>query len=152
MADTVITVVGLEPLIKRLGAAKQPQVIRAAMKAAGAHVKSVLSKYPPASEANDPNARRWYKRGTGSFWRVRSGEIHSRATSETLGRRWTVRAGVYDVTIGNSASYAPYVHDAEKQTWFHAARGWKNTADVAESETGRVVDMVRNELMRVLQG
>jgi len=153
MADTSVTIAGLEPLIKRLEAAKQPKVITAALKMGGAHVKSIMAKYPPASSANDPNGRRWYKRGTGSFWRVKDGTIHSKASSQTLGRKWTVKMnGQYTVEIGNNVSYAPFVHDPEKQTWFHKARGWKTTAQVGQSEGQKVADAVRDALMKALQG
>ncbi len=151
MADAVVTVTGLAPLIKRLEAAKNPKPIRAALKMGGTHIKSIMAKYPPASDANNPNARRWYERGKGPRWRVKDGSIHLRNTSETLGRKWTVKVkGNYEVEIGNNTSYAPYVHDPEKQSWFHAARGWKTTETVAESEGRKVADAIRAELMKAL--
>jgi len=153
MADTVVTVTGLDELIKRLDNAGKPEVIRAALKGAAAHVKTIVSVYPPSSEANVPGQRRWYERGYGSKWTRRDGTVNGRQSSESLGRKWTVKAqGNYSATIGNNVSYAPYVHDPEEQTSFHASRGWKTTKQVADEEIGRVTEFIVRELDKALGG
>ena len=63
------------------------------IKLAAAEVKSWINIYPDASEANQagPYPKRWYVRGHGPYWSLRGGGVHSRRSSEALGRRWTTQ-------------------------------------------------------------
>ncbi len=151
MPSVVMTVTGLDDLIRRIERAGKVEVIRAALKAGAAHIKSIVSVYPPSSEANMPNSRRWYQRGWGVKWMRADGTVNGYHTSETLGRRWTVRSTNYTATIGNNSSYAPYVHDPDDQAYFHAERGWKTTEQVAEDERETIENFIVSEIEKALR-
>jgi phage gpG-like protein len=138
MAKTIdVQFKGLDELVKKLIDLGDLSAIKSGLKAVASHVRGIASKYPDATEANNPgNATgRWYQRGYGPKWITRKG-VHGRKTSETLGRRWGVSysADEMTATLGNNASYAKYVHDADDQASFHAARGWRTVQDVARDE------------------
>lgn len=130
-----IKVTGLAKLAVRLNAKSG---LIAGIKAAIMVAKGAIAVYPPATEANKPGRTDakgkplgYYVRGTG--WYSPSGRVY--ANSETLGRKWTTstKNGGYTGIVGNSASYAPYVQDRDKQAWFHGLRGWKTVQDWAEN-------------------
>lgn len=153
MAD-VIQIKGLDELLKKLDSLQKLDAIKPALKAAAVHVKGKIAQYPPSSEANDPNRRKWYERGYGPKWRLVSGEVHGKRTSETLGRKWTTRSLNQGLTqvVGNNVSYGPFVQSAEKQAAFHRKRGWKTTEDVAAEEADTVNKFVKDEIDKVLEG
>ena len=143
---------GLDKLAAKLKSLEDLKFLKAIMRAAGEAVKKKIATYPPASEANQPNSRRWYERGYGPRWIVRSGEVHGSKTSETLGRSWTtaVKDQGLTVEVGAHASYAPYVQDREQQAWFHKARGWRTVQDVVEEDGERIANQVREALEKKL--
>jgi hypothetical protein len=85
-------------------------------------VMKYLSYYPPAPPRGNP----WYERGVGMRHRHADGSITTRNTSEQLSSRWrTVILPDGRGKIENTASYAPLVHSARKQTRRHRRTGWR---------------------------
>jgi len=149
---TSIKINGLDELTAKLKKLEDLQAIAPALRAGALHVKGKIATYPPSSEANTPNQRRWYERGYGSKWMRADGSIGGKKTSENLGRKWTIgerNAGLTQV-VGNNVSYGPFVQDAESQAAFHKARGWKTVQDVVASETDKVIAMISQELDKIL--
>jgi hypothetical protein len=154
---TTIRVEGLDKLIRKLEGLGKLGYLRAGIKAATAHVKGKVNKYPPSSEANSPKGPgggSWYQRGYGSRWIRRDGSQGGSKTSQTLGRRWTIRTENDGLTgiIGNNVTYSPFVHDKDKQTDFHAARGWMTTEKVAEQEAATVRKFIEAEIRKAIAG
>jgi hypothetical protein len=143
---------GLDKLTAKFKSISDLKFIKAVLRAAGETVKGKIAKYPSATSANQPNdTGRWYERGYGPKWMTRAG-VHGRATSETLGRRWTTRTEDNGLTVivGNNASYGPYVQDRDSQASFHTARGWRTIQDVAEEEGPRIIQQVKDEVEKKL--
>jgi len=118
-----------------------------------------LAKYPRATDANRPRKwsaggdNRWYERGYGSKWVVKSGEVRGRATSQTLGRSWTTQVktltnGIVGV-VGTRASYARVVQDRDQQADYHAARGWPTAQGVLEEKTPKIRRLFEQMLARL---
>lgn len=129
-----IRIVGLQEVKRALGVDFRP-AIRAATQAIAVEVQGTIAPYPPASEANSPgNANgRWYERGYGPKWLTKAG-VHGRKTSQMLGRRWVIKAhGGMGWAVGNTATYSPFVHSAEKQARFHAKRRWVTDQQTIEA-------------------
>lgn len=122
----------------------------AGVQAGALHVKSVINVYPPSTDANvaGPYPKRWYVRGTGPHWARVDGTIGSERTSETLGRKWTVRAvnNGMGAVVGNNVSYARDVHDATVQKRYHKLRGWPTVQDVAQDEAPKVRDIIEGSI------
>ena len=132
-----VTVRGLDELMRKLEAVGKPGALRKPMQQAVAHIHDAIAEYPPSSIANSPaNGYAWYERGFGT--KTRTGRSYP--TSQTMGKRWTedVSADGKRGVVGNNADYVEYVQSYEKQAAFHASRGWKTDADVAEAEADRV--------------
>lgn len=135
-----VEVKGLDKLIKKLGGITEEldDTLQAAGEESGKMLlaEEGLQKYPPETDANRPPAP-YYERGRG-MW---TSETVNSGGSERLGTRWTVeREGKTATKIGNSATYAPFVHGAE-QAWFMASKGWNklyDTAVVKQSEIQRI--------------
>ena len=106
--------------------------LRIAMRVAASVVHSSIAVYPPGTGANAPpglDGYRWYERGFGT--RTVTGRAY--ATSEALGRSWTVKvkstARMVQGVVGTNVSYAEFVQ-GKLQTGFHRARGWKTMEQV----------------------
>jgi hypothetical protein len=116
----------LERVNANMGEAMKPAIVRAADT-----VRQYVSEYPPATAANLPSpGHTHYERGMGSVYvRKTDGKHTVRKTSEMLNRKWSTKyrftATEAEAIVGNSASYAPYVHDDRKQAAFHARRNWR---------------------------
>ena len=146
--EVFIHIEGMEHLQGKLKELEDLTALKAAMKAAALHIKGKVDQYPPASEANRPNARgRWYERGYGPRW-----PGGGKCTSQTLGRKWTIgeKDGGLTQVIGNNVTYGPFVQDRDHQAWFHKKRGWKTIQDVADQEVKTVNDFVQKEIEKVL--
>ena len=118
------------------------------MFAAGVYLKGVISEYPSSSSANQPKPYpgKWYERGFGTRYITKTGIMRGKRTSQTLGKRWSVKksnAGM-TVTVGNNASYAKWVQGANTQAKFHKARNWKTTADVATKESKKALQIIKD--------
>jgi len=65
-----------------------------------------------STEANTEQPdRRWYERGYGPRWRVKSGAVHGRKTSQMLGGAGPSGRWGDERVVGNNVSYAPFVQD-----------------------------------------
>jgi len=162
---STIRINGLEKIASKVKDLQSMRAVKAGLKAAALHVKGKIAKYPPASEANKargynqyygPGMRAlnsWYQRGYGTKWRVKSGAVHGKKTSETLGRKWTTdeRDGGLTQIVGNNVSYGPFVQSREDQAHFHKARGWLTVEDVAEQEAGKVVEFLQKHIDKALR-
>jgi hypothetical protein len=145
-----VEVQGLDKAIKKLDKVAGMGPAKAALKAAGVHIKGKIAKYPPSSAANKPKDRgTWYERG----WGTRHASGGGRKTSETLGRKWTVqqKRGL-ETHVGNNVSYGPYVQAEEWQASFHKRRKWKTIETVAEEEKDEVLEFVQKAIDKALEG
>jgi hypothetical protein len=155
MADKV-TIKGMDKLLRKLKTVEELRGARRGLQAGAVHIKDIFRKYPPETAANasqNPSGR-WYERGYGPRWRRKDDSWGGRQTSETLSKKWAIseRAGGLQQVIGNNASYAPYVHDADEQAKFHGDRGWKTDKEVIEEEGEEVLKFVQHEVERELSG
>jgi hypothetical protein len=118
----------------------------AGIQAGALEVEGVISKYPPSTNANVAGVypKHWYIRGTGSFWALKGGGVHSKHTSQTLGRKWTIAKlnGGLTASVGNNVSYAPFLHDGPSVAKWAPQRGWLTIQEVARSEAGPVREIV----------
>jgi len=126
-----------------------------AMRVAGEVVRSGVAQYPSGTAANMPpglNSYSWYERGFGT--RTVTGRAY--ATSEALGRSWTVKVKstrrYVRGTIGTNASYAEWVQ-GKKQAGFHRMRNWKTVEQVLFTRRGRIWrvfgDVVKRALAKI---
>lgn len=145
---TGVKVGGLEGLIKKLNSLG-PDAIKPAVAKAAAHLKRVISVYPPQKTGRKQpfktdKQRRFF------FAALREGRIEvpyrrgQSPGSEALGRRWTIqfRDNGTSAVVGNNASYAPYVLDDEEQSHFHQEGGWKTYGQVAKQERPIIRDIM----------
>jgi hypothetical protein len=122
-----ITITGLKEAQRLLGA-NFDSAMQSATKAIALQVENEIAPYPPATEANSPGnpKGKWYERGYGPRWQRKDGSVGGSKTSQMLGRRWGIRPfGRIGTLVGNTATYAPFVHSQEDQAAFHGRRGWK---------------------------
>lgn len=133
-----------------------------------------LADYPPSTLANQPRGwntvysvhtqkpiNRWYERGYGTRWVVKSGDVRGKATSETLGRSWVAyiretgtrggSKGGYVAMLGTKATYSPYVHDEEQQAEVHKRNNWPTVQGVLQSRQ-RDLDQFLTQMVRRMYG
>ena len=146
-----IKIEGMDRLVATLGRLEGARYMRGVLEAGGSMLKNYIAEYPPASEANRPGQRRWYERGYGSRWTRRDGSVGGSATSQTLGRRWTVSSRGLTVTVGNNVTYGPFVQ-GDKQAAFHERRGWRTEQQAIEKIGPDIIGMAHDEIDRVLEG
>lgn len=65
-----------------------------------------------------------------------------------LGRSWYHRLYGLDLTVGNLAHYAGYVH-GEEQTARHKQTGWKRVLDVAMDEASKLIKKLEDKAVRI---
>jgi len=162
--ESRIDIQGLDAILAKFPLIR-PKVVKI-LRAGAITVKGQIAKYAPATAANKPRGwnsyyslstrranNRWYQRGYGTKWVVKSGAVHGRKTSETLGRRWTTaeKDGGLTQVVGNNASYGPHVQ-SEKQARFHRQRGWKTTDDVAQEWGPKITKDVSKGIDEVFRG
>jgi hypothetical protein len=150
------TIKGMDELVRKLDTIAKLKGAKRGLKAGAVHVRGKIAQYPPSTMANSPTnpTGRWYERSFGPRWlRKRSGTIGGRKTSERLDAKWAQRSRDSGLTqvIGNNASYAKYVHDAEEQAGFHGRRGWKTDAQVLRDEGDTVLEFIKNEVEKELR-
>ena len=139
----IVTSRDLDEALRALGARLLPAIRAAAVGFLEAY-RDVLTPYPPASEANRPNARgRWYERGYGPRWIRRDGSIGGRKTSELLGRSWSTQPTTGGARLVSRASYSGAVHRdprssrRPRQAAYHGRRGWVTTAQAYDQVQAR---------------
>ncbi len=133
-----IQINGVDEIRRKLGemTAELEDTIQAAGEESGKMLlrEEGLQKYPPVTEANRPPPP-YYERGRG-MW---INDTVNLGNSERLGTQWVIeRAARYATRIGNSASYAPYVHGIE-QAHFMADKGWRRLDITAEEKIQDII-------------
>lgn len=133
MSDFDIRIEGAEEIARKLSGGVDRAAKRASM-AIAAEIHRRIAPYPPASEANSPRdeVSYWYERGFGTRYKTGKG----RRTSQTLGRKWSVKSEGNGALVINTAGYANWVHDSVDQAWFHNVRDWKTDEDVVDEVEG----------------
>jgi hypothetical protein len=159
-----VTVEDTQVIVKLQKLSNMGEALRGGMVAAADRVRAEVSLYPPTSEANVPKpGHTHYVRGYGPVY-VRvgasvstyqnkagrtaykvTGGAKGRKTSQMLNRKWSTKyrftASEAEAIIGNSATYAPYVHDDRKQASFHKVRGWRT----AQGALLKFKEAIRND-------
>ena len=137
MSDPLeITIAGADKIVKGFNAF--PKEIKENFRQAGhesatAVIKTVgLAEYPPLTEANSPPTP-YYIRGRGMQYKSKNN-----MKSEKYGTKFYVKQEGYGTIIGNSASYAKYLADENKQATALAAYGWRKLIDVAREKLGKI--------------
>jgi len=131
----IIVIKGMENILRKLE--KFPGVIRENMGAAGAEASEEilntegLRNYPPHTDANLPPAP-YYIRGRGMQYASGNAE-----NSERYGTLWNTATSGYRTTIGNRATYAPYL-GGEKQARAMKPIGWRKLFDVAQEKRAKL--------------
>ncbi len=161
-------VYGISELKSKLQRLASLRGAKAGLRAGAVHIRGKLATYPPATIANSPGRQyaynrggkiyyreQWYERNYGMrYRRKRKGGLGGKRTSESLGKKWTVKAEDGELTqiVGNNTSYARKVQDPKEQATFHARRGWKTTETVIEQERKTVVGFIVKGLEKDLRG
>ena len=148
-----VEIKGLDQLTKKIDSITSLRAFDEGLRKGALLIKAKVAKYPARTSANMPNGR-WYQRGYGPKWRVKSGDIHGRATSETLGRKWTVvqqmgRALTW--IVGNNVSYGRFVQSDDDQAQFHKKRGWPTIETVARLYSKQVLGFVKRNVDQALE-
>jgi hypothetical protein len=139
MSDFIkIEVKGLDILVAKLDQFKHEiqSGIKGASEEASREVLDTvgLRRYPESTAANQPPAP-YYIRGRGTQYKSGANNYKS----ENYGKQWTTKVtGGWNITIGNRASYAPYLA-GEQQSHVMAAIGWRKLIDVAREKVVKVV-------------
>ena len=149
-----IKIEGLDRAMRKLTALENREYVKGTMQACVLLAKNHIAVYPPATEANSPSRKRWYERGFGTRYRRKDGTIGGRRTSETLGRKWATEVTDKGLVgkIGNNASYARFVHDADKQARFHAARRWRTDKDTFAAVEPKIQRIWQAAIAKVMEG
>jgi hypothetical protein len=130
-------------LQRTLAKLDQEHIFKPMANAIGMDIRGVASVYPPASEANRPPYP-FYERG----WGTRTGPNSGRQTSERLSTKWYHTVFPDYLKIGNTASYAGYVH-GEEQNPIHAHRGWKKLLAVAKERLPGIIRKLEAQALKV---
>lgn len=139
MTETIlkIEVKGLDKILAKFN--QFPKEIARAMSQAGHQAAERdllptlgLKTYPSETAANKPPTP-YYIRGRGMQYK--SGNAKN---SENLGKRWYVHREGAETTIGNSASYAKWVHGDDDQAEAMATIGWKKLFKTAQDKIGEI--------------
>jgi hypothetical protein len=150
-----VQVNGLAELQKKLGdmASELEDTIQAAGEEVAKRVilpTEGLQVYPPETDANQPPTP-FYIRGRGMERGGTRVPEYNDMSSERLGTRWVVeRAYKYAVRIGNSASYAPFVHGREQAT-FMAAKGWLMLEKVVQDQIRDIAEVYQAWIDRLIR-
>ncbi len=140
----------LNVILGRLSRQQLDAVLKKAARKVGEQARAYISPYPAQPAPANPD--RWYKRGWGSQYRRKDGTVGGQKSSEQLGQRWAVRTQGRGAIVGNTASYAAFVHSAEKQASVHDRSGWKTDKETIEhiGNTGMVEQFVVAEIESLL--
>ena len=155
-----VRIEGLKEVIGKIDSLRKLKAVKDGLKAAGLHIKGKIAKYPRRKTVTIAQAGGWAsdRQRRGFFAKLRSGEIEvpyrrgQSPGSQDLGQRWTIaeRDGGLTVIVGNNTDYGPFVQDKNRQTRMMKMKGWKTIQDVAEDETKEVVDLLQEQLVRML--
>lgn len=156
-----ITVQGLDQLKADFARMSNPAQFRAVMLAAGLIVETAFKKYPTR---NSPTRASVYgstfvsdKQRRFVMWAIRSGVIDipyrrgQSGTSKNLQQSWSTRMiSDTEVSIGTAVSYAPMVMDAERQSKYMAAVGWRSAQDIGVEVTPQVKAAIESGITKIL--
>ena len=143
-----IEIRGLDKLLKAWH--KFPKEIVRAMSQAGHMAANEvldtegLRNYPASTSANQPPTP-YYIRGRGTQY-----ASYNKGDSENLGKRWTVKREGYKTRIGNSASYAKYVHGDDTQAKAMAGLGWKKLYETFKDKKPQITKIYQQMTDRVI--
>ena len=143
-----IKVVGLDRFRKAF--AKAPSMIAQHMTRAGAQAANEvlrtrgLRTYPKSTAANAPPTP-YYKRGVGMQY-----ASFNAGNSERYGAKWNVKTRGYKTTIGNVASYAPYLA-GERQAQSMAKIGWLKLTDAVSKKLPQIRRIYQTWVNRALK-
>lgn len=133
---TSIRIDGLSELIARVSEAQARKILEPPMRRAVLRLERGMKQYPPQRPGST------YRRG-----------IDPR--SERLGQRWTsnVQATGSGLrgTVGNNASYAPWVQASAFQARTHRNR-WQTDVDVMDDNEAKIVDDFARTVEKALEG
>lgn len=151
----------LERIFKKLG---NLQPVKVGIKAAGEHVEGKVKQYPPR---NRPSRKSVYGQSFVSdrqrkafFAGLRDGSIEvpyrrgQSPGSQGHAKRWNTRLRNHGLTaiVGNNSSYGPLLQDADQQSRYMKAVGWKTTERVMEEERKMVNKIIRDQVRKALRG
>ena len=125
---------GTASLIRKMNKIAGAGIAKSTLQAAADNIKDEIKIYPPVSEANNPANKRYYERGYGPKWRLKSGKVHGRKTSRNLGEKWATEVTALRAIIGNDVGkyYGIYVQSKESQARIHKIRGWRTDAEIVK--------------------
>jgi hypothetical protein len=151
-----IEIRGLDVLVKRLGAGIEP-ALAAATLAIGEEIRDKIATYPGPAHSpviwSSERQRRYY------FARRRREGLDLRYIRQTdkwsqrLVQGWVVqRRGRFGAVVGNKATYAPWVQDADRQTRQHKASRWQTDKEAvgAVIKSGVVEKILEQAIRGVL--
>jgi hypothetical protein len=147
-----IEIKGMDKIQAKLRQLEPRQYAQATMQACVTELKGYIAQYPPATDANNPYARKWYERGYGPRWHRADGSVGGIKSSQTLGRRWTTKVEDMGMrgTVGNNATYAPYVQWGQKQPWYHKRTGWRTVEDAIREKGPRIQEIWRRAIAKIM--
>jgi len=148
MSNVSIQIKGIDKL--RAAFARFPSMVAQSMTQAGDQASNEilntpgLRNYPPSTAANLPPVP-YYIRGRGMQY-----ASHNSMSSEKYKEKWTTKSAGYRTTIGNSASYAPYLA-GEQQAGKMAEKGWRKLLDVATEKIPQITKIYQAWVDRALR-
>lgn len=151
MADEAINIKieGLDKLIKKLG--MWDSIITDTLQAASIEASNEvlntqgLRVYPPSTPANAP-PEPYYIRGRGTQYKSKND-----GKSERYGTQFYTISSGYSTTIGNRASYAPYLAGETTQARKMADKGWRKLIDVAKEKMPKIQAIYQGWVNRALK-
>ena len=153
------TIRGVVELKRKLAKLVDMRSIVPALEASAVHVKGKVSKYPHGNQ-HRPQPFKTEKSRRFFFWALRQGIIEvpyrrgQSPGSEDHGQSWTIKGmkGGLQQVIGSDTSYGRLLQDADAQTAYHKATGWRTVQDVAEEEADDVLAYLKRAVDKILQG
>ena len=110
-----------------------------------------LRTYPAETSANEP-PEPYYIRGRGTQRTSRAGVSYNDNSSEQYGSQWSIKAKPMRVTIGNPASYAPFLAGDKDQARAMRRIGWQKLVVVARKSMSAIKNIyslrIRNAIRK----
>jgi phage gpG-like protein len=141
---------GTASLIRKMNKIAGAGIAKSTLQAAADNIKDEIKIYPPVSEANNPANKRYYERGYGPKWRLKSGKVHGRKTSRNLGEKWATKVTGLRAIIGNKVPYGIYVQSKESQARIHKIRGWRTDADIVKIMREPTLKLFRDVIKKAM--
>jgi len=148
-----VTVDGFDTLEKVLSPSEFRRMAKIVLLKIAKEVKVQAIPYPSEGPWNQPGPypARWYQRQFGSRWALKGGGTGGNSSSERMQKLWVItQKGPWQVSVGNRASYAPYVM-GEEQRSYHEAHGWKKLKEIGAEESRKGPRIMEEELEKSIQ-